>query len=308
MKNDYPDLNSLQAFAVVVRLKSFTAAAAALGVSVATVTRWVNELERERLCKLFSSRKPLRLSVAGERYFAQLDKLLLELSQVANHLDDEMMALAGDINLLAPVNFSYTILADLLIEFANAYPDINVQLRLNDDLDKQLLAHTDLGIVIGLTPPEDWIARQLGQSCLILCATPEYVKKHGLPDTPGALEHHHLVAHGNNLHWSLYADTVTANDSQLPDFHLDIKPRFCVKDMGMVEHAVIRGLGIGNLPRFILQPLLDNNELIQVLPQWHDQPRAISMVYPHREYLPRRVRCLIDFLVPRLTDILNTYR
>ncbi|PCH94696.1 MAG: hypothetical protein COB83_10795 [Gammaproteobacteria bacterium] len=286
------DMNAFNTFITTVKLGNMTKAAKALGVSVQTISRSLNEIEKSRNCKLFYKKKPLVLSPVGERYYQQLNGVFGQTIEAITQLDNEYNGEQGQLTIHAPYNFTRVVLSDALIDFAIHYPNIKVNSVAKDDTLQVDTEGADIAFALVDDAPDDWIAKKIGHFTSGLYASPRYLAKSDNIQSLEELEHHQIIIHEHQKEWLL------TNDHQQFSFKRK-QPAFTANQMEILYQATIKGLGIAHLVDWVAKPFVEAGELVPILPQWKQQ-RSAYLLYPHRSFLPKRSKCFIDFIVPKL--------
>ena len=289
-------LAAMSVFAEVVEAKSFSAAAARLGISKSLVSRQVSALERSLSVKLLNrTTRKLSLTEAGAIFHEHCVRIVQEARFAEQRVTRVQSELAGLVRVTCVQAFALRHLMPALGEFQDRFPAIHVKLSCsNRTLDLGDDGY-DLGIRITATPGQNLVARKLAVNRKVLCAAPAYLARRG---TPRVIED--LAGHDGVLFppmapkraWSLRRDG-----------KLHVVPgaaRFETDDMDASHAAVIAGLGIGVLPIYVAADDLRRGRLAPLLREVEILPDfGIYLVYLPNRTLPRRVRTLIDFLVQR---------
>ncbi|WPC06812.1 LysR family transcriptional regulator [Pseudomonas benzenivorans] len=291
-------LAAMRSFRRVVERGSFSKAAEDLGQSAAAVSKQVRQLEA-RLGSLLLLRTTRRMSLSetGRGYFAECCRLLDELDALERSTAQGSEEVSGILRVNAPLSFSHKVLSPLLAQFMARYPRLNVELTLNDRLLDVVAEGFDVSLRIRAELHDSsLIARRLGRTQQILCAAPSYLERHGAPATLDELRDHACLAYRLADHpgqWNLSGPEGMAS-IQLP-------PRFSADNSLILCDLLLAGSGIGALPSFIAQPLLDSGQLRRVLPAYHFPQRGIYALYSSSRHMPRKVRVFIDFLAEALS-------
>ena len=289
-------LAAMSVFAEVVEAKSFSAAAARLGISKSLVSRQVSALERSLSVKLLNrTTRKLSLTEAGAIFHEHCVRIVQEARFAEQRVTRVQSELAGLVRVTCVQAFALRHLMPALGEFQDRFPAIHVKLSCsNRTLDLGDDGY-DLGIRITATPGQNLVARKLAVNRKVLCAAPAYLARRG---TPRVIED--LAGHDGVLFppmapkraWSL---------RRAGKLHVvPVAARFETDDMDASHAAVIAGLGIGVLPIYVAADDLRRGRLAPLLREVEILPDfGIYLVYLPNRTLPRRVRTLIDFLVQR---------
>ena len=293
-------LHAMRMFARVVDEGSFAAAARALNVSPAVVTRLIAELE-EHLGTRLINRTTRRLAVteAGESYLERVRHILLELEEAEALASASTIEARGTLRVLCAPAFAVHQLAKRLPVFRARHPNVNVELTVPGPVET-VDDNFDVTILTEGRQPLDggFVARRLARSEVIVCASPEYLDRRGRPEHPRDLVEHEAMV-PNFLHeitfHTLAPDasdgigesfTVTPSAAALTTVHTDT-----------LYAAALAGLGITGLPSFVAEDALLEHALERVLPRWHLFLTTIYAGLPSRKHVPARTRAFVDFLV-----------
>jgi len=291
------DLNDVQVFARVIEAGSFTAAARLLGMPKTTVSRRIAALEREVGVRLLQrTTRSLGLTDAGRLYYEQSSQALRLIEAANLRLAEARAEPSGTIRISAPVGFGAHFLTATVFDFLAAYPKTRVELRLTDDRLNLVENGIDLAFRTGVLPDSTLIARRLGSTHRILCASPDYLERRGVPVTPADLARHDCVIAGPSAAgaaWVLEGpeggETVT------------VSGRFAANEMQAVYAAALAGHGIAQLPFGIAGAAVAEGRLRHVLPE-HEMPASgLHAVYPSGQHLSPLVRAFIELAAARVS-------
>jgi DNA-binding transcriptional LysR family regulator len=296
-----PDLEGLAIFAKVAQLRSFAAAAAELNLSKATVSKAVSRLESRLKVRLFhrTSRR-LSLSDAGRQLATRAAGILSDGEAAEDAILGQAAAPGGPIRLAAPVSFGVLHIAPLLPEFFAQYPDITIDLQMNDAITDLVGEGFDAAIRIAALPDSSLTARMLRPMPRFLVGAPRYFETHGKPRHPLELAEHQCIAHARGATADTWHFTKKGGESAT------IRPAGRLRtNNGDATLPVLRaGLALGILPEFFVREDLASGALEQILPDWGLPAAAVHWVTPARGLRPKRVEILGAFLAEKLTDSL----
>ena len=291
-----PDLEAWATFAAVVEHRSFSAAADAIGVNKATVSKAVARLEQRLGQSLFhrTSRR-LALTEAGKPLAEHARRLLADALAAEEAARDGGAALAGRIRVAAPLGFGVAAVAPLIARFLADHPAIEIDLSLSDAKVDIVALGVDVALRIADLPDSSLRARRLGDIRTHLVAAPAYLAAHGTPAHPADLTAHRLLAYTNVPGpWRFRRDAeeiaVDANGPLRADSGEAMLP------------TLIAGLGIARLPGFIVGPAIGAGTLVELLPDWPAPPIGLHLLTPPSPLRPARVEALIAFLAEHLRD------
>src|SRR5471030_564372 len=238
------DLNDIVVFARVVEAGSFTAAARLLGMPKTTVSRRIAALEREVGVRLVQrTTRSLNMTDAGRLYYEQSSQALRTIEDANSRLAEARTEPSGTIRISAPVGFAGHFLASAAFDFLAAYPKTRVELLLTDETLNLVGNRIDLAFRTGILPDSTLIARKLGATHRILCASPDYLARRGVPETSADLARHHCVIAGPSIgsaHWVL--------DGPRGQETVAVTGRFAANEWQVVIAAAIACYGIAQLP------------------------------------------------------------
>lgn len=286
-----PDLEAWAIFASVVEHRSFSAAATAIGLSKATVSKAVSRLEAQLGTGLFhrTSRR-LALTESGQTLAEHARRLLAEARAAEEAAHDGAAALAGRVRLSAPMSFGLLHVAPLLAQFLAAHERIEVDLHLSDAVADIVAEGFDIAIRIGTLPDSSLRARRLGPVALLIVAAPAYLERHGTPHHAGELGEHRLLGYSNASGPLHLTGPGGAQVSLRPAGPL-------ATNSGEAMLPALRaGLGIALLPDFIVADDIAAGRLVPLLADWRTAPIAVHLLTPPGALRPARVEALIAFL------------
>ncbi|WP_281556847.1 LysR family transcriptional regulator [Thalassomonas sp. RHCl1] len=291
-------LDGMKTVVAVVETGSFTAAGERLSMSKALVSKYVGEVEKHLGTRLFNrTTRQLALTEAGRSYYQLALNLLEQYTAMVDKVTGEQTSPRGVLRLSAPVTFGEKTLSPLLPKFLRLYPDLQIELRLTNSAIDMLEEGIDVRIRIGGVDDSTMIARQLGSFPLLLCASPAYIEQQGLPTTPQQIADHNCIIDSNfriGKQWPIISAQGIAHS-------INVSSHIAVNSPQAVREISIAGGGIGMIPAFIVEDALKDGRLIQVLPECTTLEFGLFAIYPHRQYVPRKVRCFLDFVMAELS-------
>lgn len=292
-----PDLEAWAIFASVADHGGLAPAARELGVSVPTVSRAVARLERRLGAALFhrTSRR-LALSAFGAQALPDAQALLAAAQALEDSAADAATQPAGTIRLAAPMDFGRAHLAPILPEFLAAYPDIRIDLHLDDARIDIIAGGHDLVLRIANMADSSLIARRLCTVRRRLVATPAYLAGHGTPAHPADLVRHRALLYTNVPNPGAWAFTGPGQSA----WTANVAGPLLANSGGALLPALLAGQGIALQPEFLAWDAIADGRLVTLLPGWEAAPLALNMVTPPGRRRPARVRLLMDWLADRL--------
>jgi len=286
-------LNGMRVFAQVVEAKSFSAAADKLGMSKSLASRHVSALERSLSVKLLNrSTRKLGLTEAGTVFYEHCARIVQEAELAEQRLTQTQSEPAGLVKVTAVPAFAIRHVLPALSDFYQAYPKIQVKLFCSNRAFDLHDEGFDLGIRVSFAPASHLVARKLAINRSVLCASPAYLERHGMPRRIEDLRKHQCV-----LFPALAPKGVWTFRRERRKYSVRVAAAFETDDMDTVRAAVLAGLGVGVLPTYIVGDALQQGRLVPLLRQFQVLPESgIYLVYLPNRSLPSRVRALIDFL------------
>ena len=289
-------LRSIETFIEIAERGSLTAAAAALDTSPPTVVRRLAELEANLGVRLFNrTTRRIRLTDEGDRYLSICKAVLGQLEQAEEALFETKAKPAGKLVVTAPVLFGRLHVAPLIMQFMRAHPELTVELLLLDRSIDLIEEGVDVAIRIGHLNDSTLHAVPVGFLQRVLCASPEYLKRNGMPRDPHALDSHTIIRFTGRSVLSEWQ--FRDNGSTLT---VRLAPCFSTNSVDAAINACRDGIGIGAFLSYMVQAPVKAGELRPVLRKFETDPIPITMLYPHAKLISARVRTFIDFAAPLL--------
>jgi len=293
MRQDH--LDGLIAFVTVAQEKGFSAAAVKLGVSPSAVSQTIRVLEQRLGLVLFNrTTRSVSLTEIGERYLERIGPALDELAAASRDLGKEADHPAGQLRINVPRAGYLIVLQPVLRRFMDAYPDITLEVRIENLLVDIVAQGFDAGIRFGELVEKDMVAVRVGPPISAqIIASPDYLARHGTPAHPRDLLAHDCIGFrhvttGQIERWEF------ANGGE--KFDLVVKGRLVLNDSEALVRAAMDGLGIAYMINGYIERFLEDGRLVRLLPQWSPAFPALHLYYPDRRRVPAKLRALIDFL------------
>ena len=283
-------LRSMEVFARVVEHGSLTAAADALNMSPPAVVRALAALERSVGARLLHrTTRRQSLSDEGREYYERCKRVLAEVEEADAVLSARRTSPRGLLRVTAPVMYGRLHVARRINAFLSRYPDVEVELLLLDRVIDLVEEGVDAAIRIGHLPDSTLVARRIGETCLVMCAAPTYLKRAGMPKTPADLAGMHAIVFSG---LSSGNEWVFSGKSQS---RVTIKPRLRTNQIDAAIDACLAGLGCGRFLCYQVDDLVAAGRLKRVLTAYEPAPVPISVVYPNARLLSANLRALLEF-------------
>ncbi|URW76110.1 LysR family transcriptional regulator [Sphingomonas donggukensis] len=293
-----PDFEAWAMFACVVEHRSFSAAADAIGVSKATVSKAISRLEASLGTTLFhrTSRR-LSLTDSGAALADRAARILTEARAAEDSARDAAAAPAGLVRIAAPITFGIRFVAPAIADFLSAHPGIEIDLRLSDARTDIVADGFDIALRIADLPDSSLRARRLAPVTVRVVAAPAYLAAHGTPRHPAELGEHACFGYANAIGTWHFRSASGEEASVRPAGPL-------VTDNGDAMLPALRaGLGIARLPDFIVDTEIASGRLVEILPDWRSAGIALHLMTPPSPLRPARVEAVIAFLAERFRDL-----
>jgi DNA-binding transcriptional LysR family regulator len=288
-------LTRMRAFIDVVEAEGFSAAARKIGRSKALLSKYVRELEDELGALLLNrTTRQFSLTEAGHTYFARASEIVREIDSLADSVRESSRDVRGRIKLSAPRTFADVEIGRSLIDFAKAYPDIVLEIHLDDRFVDLVEEGFDLAIRITRLENSSLIARKLAPFSVRLCASPALIEKYGRPEKPQDLARLPCIVDTNGRWLSNWPFTASNGETAT----VAVSGPMEVNSPLTAKAAALSGLGFSILPDFIAAEEIETGQLVTVFDDYvRREGGGIFAVYPHRRYLPAKVRVFVDYLV-----------
>ena len=286
----------VEAFARVAEAGSFSEAARRLRVSKSVVSRQVSALEAELGVRLFQrTTRSLTLTEAGQGYFGQISRILTDLEDADASVSRLQAAPRGCLRVSAPMSFGFLHLDPAIPDFLARFPEVNVEFAMSDRFVDLVEEGFDLAVRIGRLGDSSLIARRLAPIHMAVCASPDYLERRGTPVTPQDLVQHDCLFYSQGPALDVWR-FVSAEGTPL---QVEVKGRMRANNGDALRVAALKGLGLCDLPTFIVGADLQAGTLVSVLSEFMPSDSAAYAVYPTVRHLSPKVRAFVDFLLER---------
>ncbi len=283
--------DAIEAFVTVVREGNFSAAARRLDVSPSHISRQVADLEKRLATPLiYRTTRSIRLSEAGEQFFEQCHRLLEGFISAEEAITQAQQEPVGSLRVTCATTFGERFLAPQLNDFVARYPGIRLDLHLTNRQTDLVSEGYDLAVRMGSLKDSSLLSRRLCDRREYLCASPDYLQRHGMPHTLGELADHNCLL-GSNPCW-LFTEKGQRRE-------LKVTGNWRSNSVPALLDAVQKGLGIAQLPDYYVEPLLARGELVTMLEQYRYPFSGVWLVYPQAKQRSTKLRILSDFLAER---------
>lgn len=282
----------MRAFTTVVEAGSFVRAAELMEVSKTAVSRLVADLEaRLGTRMLHRTTRKLSLTPEGEVFLERCRRLLQDLEEAEAELSAHAGEAVGQLRINVPVTFGLLHLAPLWPAFMAMHPKVALDVTLADRVVDLVDEGYDLAVRIARLQTSSLVSRQLTSTRLVLCASPEYLQRHGVPGHPSEIAGHAVISYtllSTGDQWEFHGPQGPVSVKVSPRMRTNSGDTCCV--------AALQHQGIVLQPSFLVSPHLASGALVEILPQYRSIELGVYAVYPSRKHLMPKVRVLIDFL------------
>lgn len=281
----------MRAFISVVEAEGYSAAARKIGRSKALLSKYVRELEDELGARLLNrTTRQFSLTESGQIYYQRALEIIRDIDNLSEEITENSSDTKGRIKISAPRTFGDATIGQSFMDFCLKYPDITLDIHLDDRFVDLVEEGFDLAIRITKLQDSSLIAKRLAPFHSILCGTPELIERVGEPQNPADMANLPCIVDTNsrtrnNWHFRHHDETIISVSVHGP---MEVNSPIATKRAGMM------GLGFCPLPCFIAEDEIKSGKLVQVLPEYSMYDGGIYIVYPHRRHLPTRVRTFID--------------
>ena len=287
-------LSRINIFLEVVKAASFAGAGRKLGITSSAVSKQIQNLEHDLQIKLLNrTTRNVSVTEEGALYFDRAGRALEDLQEAEEQIHELKSRPRGSLKVSIPSKIGVTYLAKAITDFAKLYPQVNLDLNFEDTVVDIIDEGFDLAIRIGVLEDSSLISRRLASCPIYVCASPEYLKKHGTPTHPDDLLDHNVLAYTRNKVTTEWA----YQDASGKQGEIRLHGNFRCDTGDMQRQAVLDGVGIAILPLFYVNENLANGDIVRILEDYTTWPdRNIYAVFRPNKYLSTRLRLFVDHM------------
>jgi len=283
-------------FIAVMETGSFVGAAQRLGTSSGQASKLVSRLESDLGARLLNrTTRTVSPTEAGQAYYERLRPLIDELDMLDLDIRSISQSPRGRLRLTAPLTFGVVELAPALNVFAARYPDIELDVSFSDRVVNLLDEGFDMAVRVGRPNDSSLIIRRLCAVRIVVVAAPDYMERHGAPETPADLAGHVCIVDTNFREPQRWPFSDKAGKAQLVGVHGRIR----YSNTEACLQAAEAGLGLACVPGFVAGEAIRSGRVVRLLQAFEPEPYEVHALYPHSRHLAAKVRLLVDFLVER---------
>lgn len=293
-------LLAIRTFQRIVETRSFTKAAAHLGLPRSTVSKTLKELEEHLGTKLIQrTTRSVTLTAEGDEYYRRVSKIVAKLDETEGALRDIGAAAKGRLRIDLHSSLANFVLLPVLEEFRERYPHIQLALGVGDRPVNLIEEGVDCAIRAGELADSSLIARTLYKDRLVTCASPSYLEQYGVPRTLSDLDNGHKIvgyfSAATGEAWALRFRN-RSGDKQVTTFDIS------ANDSAALISMLVHGMGIGQTHASVARRFIESGELIPVLTDLTNTHFPVSIIYPPTKQLNARLRIFIDWMIERFAE------
>lgn len=293
-------LSDIEVFVQVVESGSFTAAADRLELSKSVISKYVTRLEDRLGARLLNrTTRKLSLTEVGQAFYHKTRIALQDLEDARTEVSRLQAEPRGVLRLNAPMSFGILHLAPRLVDFHQQYPEVRVDLNLDDRKLDVIEEGFDLSVRISDLPDSSLIARRLCRCRHAIVASPKYLKEMGKPANPADLSKHRILTYRyqeSSLNWHFLRGDKSTEQVQI-DGHTRINNSLAIRQ------AVLSGLGIARMPTFSVGEDIKEGKLVKLFGNYDLPEVSIFLIYPQRRHLSPKIRAFVEFMAAQLSDV-----
>lgn len=286
-------IDTMRAFLTVSREGSFTKAAEKLGTSNQLVSKYVSHLEEQLGVRLLNrTTRKVHLTEAGERCVQHVQHILESIQDMEGSMGQLKNEAQGLLRISAPVTFATKHLTSLIRDFKQLNPAVGIDLQLNDRKVDVVEEGFDLALRIGQLKSSSLIAKRVAPVRLVMCASPDYLERHGTPEHPEQLIPEHLLSYS----YMDYSQSESPLMNALKRSSKEESSGISCNNGDILVESAIAGEGYVFQPTFIVSDAVKKGLLNVILKEFEPEPMALYAVYPHRKLIATKLSVFIEFL------------
>ncbi|RAU18505.1 LysR family transcriptional regulator [Nitrincola tibetensis] len=294
-------LRSLEIFIATCDSGNFAAAARACNTDPSTVSKAIGRLEVQLGLTLFQrSTRQLRITTAGQCYADTVRKILQDLASCEDELRHLNESPCGTLRINSAACYSHLYLRPLLQGFCQRYPDIKLEIEINDSHVDIIENDIDVALRTGFVKDSRLVARRLSPMDFLTCVSPQYLQAHGTPRCADDFQQHRWI--GFRIKETQQLQPIFLPNDKGEYLPYELEPSHITDDGEAMAHMCADGLGFAQLPHFLAKQGLQSGVLVSLYPYFRPpQPESgVFAIYPKRDYLPAKVRVFIEFITASL--------
>lgn len=283
-------LNQIITFINIVEEHSFAAAARKQQISAAAISRQIANLENEIGAQLFTrSTRQVLLTEIGKQYYLHCKKAVEELHEAERAIAGSQLEATGELRIMTNRYFAQEFIIPELPKFLKQNPKLRLNFHLAERFPNLEKENIDILFGVSIEGSQELVRRRFATTRYVLCASPAYLKKRGIPKTPNDLQKHRYITHTIRTPSNII---LFKNEMEVP-----IEPIISLNDTYAMRACALNGLGLVNLHDYMIAEEIANEELVEVLREYQEDKKNIYLYYQQSKYLQPKIRKFIDFFV-----------
>lgn len=288
-------LTEMTVFTEVARQGGFSAAARQLDLAPSSVSKLITRMERRLGSRLLNrTTRKLSLTEGGKLFLHHCLTILDQVDEAEALLSGYYSEPKGILRVTSSPGFAKHQLLPLIPVFLQQHPGVELDLRLTGETVDLIDGGIDVAIRLGSLSDSSLIARKLGESRRIICASPAYLKNNGVPQTPAELEHHNCLTNSASTTFNQWRFHTPDGEETI-----SVSGNFICDTVDSLHDLALQGGGIVRLAEFMVGEDIRAGRLVPLLEKYNRELQPIHALYTHRDHLPAKVRAFIDFLLSR---------
>jgi LysR family transcriptional regulator for bpeEF and oprC len=284
----------MEVFVQVVDAGGFTRAAENMQLPKATVSTLIQSLEAALAVKLLHrTTRQVSVTADGAAYYERCLRILSDVREAEESLSRTRLSPSGRLRVDAPTSLSSNVIVPALPDFFARYPDIQMELGSSDRTVDLIEEGVDCAVRGGQLGDSNLIARRVGILHFVTCATPDYLDRYGRPAHPNELLRHRCVNFFSSRTGKIFDWDFTRDGERV---QVALPGHIAVNDSNAYTAAGLAGLGIVQMPNFILEPMLSDGRFEPLLDDWVTDPLPVHVVYPQNRHLSAKVRVFVEWV------------
>jgi DNA-binding transcriptional LysR family regulator len=296
-------LEDIQVFCTIAKHQSFSKAARELSISPPVITRRLLRLEKALNARLLNrTTRQVTLTEAGNLFYSEVTDILQLLDASKENVKSLTTQVAGTLKVAMPVSLSQFYVVPALKDFLKKYPHLKIQIVSGhgNQLLNLLQEGFDLVIQCGELPNSSYHARKIATMKKVICASPEYLSKHGNPKELADLKYHNCLQFNDNTVTYPWAISMDGKIKEVA-----VSGNLIVNNSIELKNLVIDGVGIGYLPAYFVHDELVNGKLVSILENYQLANYNLYAVYTNKEYLAKKTQLFLDFVTNLLRKVIQ---
>ena len=292
-------LQLFQTYMVSVDKGSLSGAAKVLNISQPAVSQQITLLEsilQKEL--LFRTSRGVRPTEAGLVVYNNADNILSQVNKLHEELKNLDESLTGPLRITAPLAIGQSLVAPIVFELQSQYPELNISLKLSDQLADLVKDRIDLAVRVGSLGKSDALARKIGDLQLMLVATPDFLDRYGRPQRPEDLVNIPMIQYRDE---KKVTKQIVRKDKQ--EYLAEVQSNYTFDNPDVILNALNRGIGYTKRPYLLIKEQLTEGKLERVLPTYTVPSKPIYLLYPSRQSLTRRAEVFIDRMLSTIINL-----